>query len=263
MSDSLASKQYWDSLWESRNAPRAVNPHSNLVKDHINVAFDSLFKQIFKRSVVEFIEFGCANSVWLPYFAKEFGFRVTGIDYSALGCEQAKTILAESGVSGDIVLADIFCPPPSLLNRFAYAVSFGLVEHFKETEECIKACAAFLKPSGILVTVIPNMNGLVGWLQKALGREVYDIHIPLDAETLRLAHENAGLSVLDCEYFCFSNFGVLNIERLRRSFFGLLLSRALNAISAISWQLERFGLKFPANRFTSPYIVGVSVKASM
>jgi SAM-dependent methyltransferase len=198
--------------------------------------------------------------VWLPYFAKEFGFRVTGIDYSSTGCEQAKAILAREGVDGDIIFADIFEPPAHLLNRFNYVVSFGLVEHFEATDQCLRACAAFLKPEGCMLTVIPNLNGVVGWIQKCLGRDVYGLHVPVDDVALRRAHEAAGLNVLRCGYFCFSNFAVLNLTRIRQSFLGLWLSRSLVAASAVTWVLEKVGFKFVPNKLTSPYIVCVSTK---
>lgn len=53
-----------------------------------------------------FLEIGCARSRWLPYFAKEFGFEVSGIDYSEVGSQQATQILFNEGVQGNIVFAD-------------------------------------------------------------------------------------------------------------------------------------------------------------
>ena len=262
---SRAPKEYWDSLWQKGQLPRPINPQDRSLKNHVELKFHALFKQIFRTSqncgdAHSLVELGCARSAWLPYFSKEFGFRVTGIDYSYLGCDQAKAILAKSEVEGEIVFADIFQPPPHLRNCFDYVLSFGLVEHFVATDECLRVCAAFLKPEGRMVTIIPNMNGLVGWLQKLLAREVYDVHVSLDARALRRAHEDAGLDILRCEYFCFSNFGVLNLSQIRQSFLGLWLSRALIAISAMTWLLERVGVRLPPNAMTSPYVICVSTK---
>lgn len=264
--ESRAPREYWDLVWREGDLPRPINPRDRSLKNHVELEFDALFKETLtahgSSDAPCLIELGCARSVWLPYFSKEFGFHVAGVDYSPLGCDQATAILAREEVKGEIISADILRPPPYLLNRFDYVVSFGVVEHFEATRECLKACAAFLRPGGTLVTVIPNMNGLVGWLQKCLAKEVYDVHVPLDAKALRREHELGGLTILKCEYFCFLNFGVLNLNRIRRSILGLGLSRALNAISAATWALERIGLRLPVNRITSPYIVCVSVKAA-
>ncbi len=265
MGDSRASKEYWESLWRKGELPGAINPRDRSLRNHVELKFDALFRQVFAaeknpRDTPELLELGCARSAWLPYFSKELGLCVTGLDYSPVGCDQAKAILAMEGVEGEVALADISSPPPHLLNRFRYVVSFGLVEHFEATDECLRSCVAFLKPGGTIVTVIPNMNGLVGLLQKWLGREVYDIHVPLDARALRRAHEVAGLEVLRCEYFCFLNFGVLNLNRIRQYFLGLWLSRALNAISAAAWILERMRVRLPGNEKTSPYVICISTK---
>jgi 2-polyprenyl-3-methyl-5-hydroxy-6-metoxy-1,4-benzoquinol methylase len=265
--DSRAPREYWDSQWQDGKLPRAINPRDHTLKNEWALKFDSLFRQSLAAEKREgdapnLIELGCARSTWLPYFSKELGFCVTGIDYSPVGCDQARAILAMEGVEGDVTLADIFSAPPQLLNRFDYVVSLGVVEHFEETDKCLDSCGTFLKPGGTMVTVIPNMNGLVGWLQQWLEPEVYNLHVPLDAEALQRAHEFAGLDVVRCEYFCFSNFGVLNLNRIRQSFLGLWFSRALNAVSAVTWILERMGVRLPANKVTSPYVICVSTKAA-
>ena len=263
--ESLTPREYWDLAWQEGELPRPINPRDRSLKNHVELEFDALFKQTFiaqkcSGKATSLVELGCGCSVWLPYFAKEFSFHVAGVDYSPLGCDQAKAILAREGVEGEVVFADIFRPPAYFLNRFDFAVSFGVVEHFEATHECLKACAALLKPEGVMFTLIPNMNGLVGWLQKYLAREIYDVHVPLDAGALRRAHEVAGLTILKCEYFCFLNFGVLNLNRIRQSSLGLWLSRALNAISGASWILEGMGVRLPANRLTSPYVICISKK---
>jgi 2-polyprenyl-3-methyl-5-hydroxy-6-metoxy-1,4-benzoquinol methylase len=262
-----APKEYWDSQWQEGGLPRAVDPRDHSLKNEVSLKMDAFFRKQFAMernsgNGTQLLEIGCARSAWLPYFSKEFGFHVAGIDYSPLGCEQARSVLAKEEVEGDVTLADVFQPPPHLLNRFNYVVSFGVVEHFKATDECVRSCGAFLVPGGTMFTFIPNMNGIVGLLQKWLVPEVYDVHVPLDAEALRRAHDTAGQNVVSCEYFCFVNFGVLNLTKIRQSFAGLWCARLLNAISATAWTLERMGLPLPANRFTSPYIVCVSKKAN-
>src|SRR5271170_6459911 len=222
MGDAKASKEYWELLWREEKLPRPIDPRDRSLKNETVLKFDSLFRDVFgaerqPRGTANLLELGCARSTWLPYFSKELGFCVAGIDYSPVGCDQARAILSMEEVEGEITLADLFSAPKNFMNRFNNVVSFGVVEHFEATGECLRSCGAYLKPGGTMVTVIPNMNGLVGKLQKWLEREVYDVHIPLDAEALRRAHETAGLKVMRCEYFCFLNLGVINLNRIRRS----------------------------------------------
>jgi len=213
-----AGPEYWNNAWKGSVVPRPIDPADPSPHNWVDRRFHREFQRLFgesRKSGMKLLELGCAQSRWLPYFAKEFGFSITGLDYSPIGCEMARTILDRSGVAGEIVCADFFGPPDSMRGAFDVVVSFGVAEHFDDTAACIRAFASFLKPGGILFTNIPNMCGLVGFLQRVLNRPVYDIHQILDPNALRAAHEAAGLDVLSCEYFIFNNFGVCNLNKLR------------------------------------------------
>ena len=106
-----------------------------------------------------------------------FCFNVCGIDYSENGCIHSKRILEQQGIAGEIVLGDFFNPPKEMYKKFDVVVSFGVVEHFQETAECLKALRKYLKPGGIIITVIPNMAGLIGTLQRILNKKIYDIPV--------------------------------------------------------------------------------------
>lgn len=137
---------------------------------------------------------------------------MSGIDYSEKGCELARQNLELAGVSGDIYCSDLFCPPAELLGQFDVVVSFGLVEHFVETDRCVAALSRFVRPGGMLLTTSPNLAGAVGLLQRILGRDIYDKHRPLDRRMLLAAHGPSHLNVLDCDYLFFVNFGVVNLS---------------------------------------------------
>lgn len=227
-------------------------------------AFHKRFKSAFgyDSDPKTLIEIGCARSRWLPYFATEFGFEVTGLDYSAVGCDQAREILRRENVPGSVVCANLFDPPSELIGKFDVAVSFGVVEHFEDTREAIRAIARLLKPGGLLVTTVPNLVGWIGWIQKRINSKIYDIHVPLDREALCKAHTDAGLAISRCEYFMFTYFGVLNVnESSDRSFVRSakrLLIRTLEAISLLTWKVETVAGRFPANRSTSPYVLCIA-----
>jgi hypothetical protein len=67
--------------------------------------------------------------------------------------------------------------------------------------------ARFLKPGALMITTVPNLGGLVGLAQKMLDRGIFDKHVVLRQDLLREAHEDAGLSVVWCEFLLFTNFG--------------------------------------------------------
>ena len=251
-----AGRSFWDNFWEGHPLPEAVNPHKRSFKNHVDRRFHDHFVSVFADADLgghELLEVGCGRSRRLPYFAKEFGFSVTGIDYSPIGCDQARSILEKSGVRGRIVMSDFSTPPDDMLEAFDVVVSFGVVEHFSDTASCVAELSKFLKPGGLMITEIPNYVGLIGWLQKRLCRSIFDVHVPLDRESLKAAHEQAGLLVLSCKYFHF-DFSTLGLwcwseHRL----YGAIRLVPL-ALSLPLWALQRMKVPIKPNRVLSTYI---------
>ena len=256
-----AGQKYWNDLWAFSNMPEAVNPSDARLKNYVNRRFHQMFSGLFDKSEThtkELLEIGCAKSAWLPYFAKEFGFSVCGLDYSPTGCQMTKKVLQVNGVEAEIVCADFFMPPENMLGAFDVVVSFGVVEHFDDTAACLKAVSSFLKPGGLLITNIPNMTGWIGAIQKSLNKPVYDIHQLIDPARLRRAHEHAGLEVVECDYFVCTSFGVNNLigisTRTLAGFLKKVLLGVLARASMLVWSIEGMVGVFPPSKFGSPYI---------
>jgi len=256
-----AGQKYWDDSWAASDISEAVNPTDRRLKNYVNRRFDQLFLRLFDKSetpTMRLLEIGCAKSVWLPYFAKEFGFCLSGIDYSPIGCQLAKKVLHVNGVEAEVVCGNFFAPPANMLGAFDVVVSFGVVEHFEDTASCLRAVSSFLKPGGILITSIPNMVGWIGAIQKSVNKPVYDIHQLIDPAGLRKAHEMAGLEVLECNYFIYTNFGVNNLIGIStRNMSGLLKKVFLGILaraSMLAWLLEEKIGYFSPHKFTSPYV---------
>lgn len=258
-----AGKEYWDKTWESCDIPKGFNPQDKGLPNHVNHCFHKYFCQIYSNMSTQgkkILEIGCARSAWLPYFSREFGFDIYGIDYSEIGCRQAMQILSKQGTKGEIVCADFFSPPGSMLKAFDVVVSFGVVEHFKDTTACIAALSIFLKPGGLLITSIPNLCGLNGLIQKIINRSIFDIHIPLDKKGLISAHEINGLRIISCDYFPFMSLGVLNFENWKGSLLYRIGVRFRGLINKLAWSLERTVLVLKPNRWSSPYINCAAIK---
>lgn len=263
-----AGQKYWDDSWASSALPHPVDPADPSLLNWVNRRFHQFFSSLFDRSrgsSMTLLELGCATSAWLPYFAKEYGFSVCGLDYSPVGSQLAREVLRAAGVEAQVVCADLFSPPQQMLGTFDVVVSFGVAEHFEDTASFLAAAASYLKPGGMLITSIPNMTGLVGSLQKTINKPVYDIHQLIDVPTFKEAHARAGLSVSECDYFIFTNFGVSNLMGVStRTPGGFLKQVALGILaraSMLMWRIEdRLG-PFGANRITSPYINCVARKS--
>lgn len=263
-----AGKAYWDSSWEHGSVAAPVDPSRGGLRNYVNRRYHEQFAALFGRGTraahgaldqpLRLLEVGCANSAWLPYFAREFGFKIVGLDYSEIGCAQERRVLKDARVEGDIVCADLFEPPPAMLASFDALITFGVVEHFTDTSRVIRALSAFLKPGAVLFTMIPNLAGSLGVVQRAINKPVYDIHVPLDREALAAAHAAAGLRVEACEYFLATGFDVCNLNGIpmnsAKSYLKKIVLAGLTRLSMAVWWCERATGYWPARRTFAPYI---------
>lgn len=252
MSDRVTRKSevgYWDEFWR-RASGRTSDSY---YRRRLDRAFANALAGL-DTAGMRLLEVGVGGSEYLPYFHRRFGFAVGGIDYSETGCESARKLLAANGTPGEIRQADMFVPPADLLGSFDVAVSLGLVEHFQETAGAVAAVAAFARPGGRMLTVIPNMKGLYGILFKLFNRQAYDTHVPLDLVELIQAHRDCGLLNVGGEYLLglpgVVDGGRYEPARLRRYF-----RKLAYPVSKAYWALEEKGVGVPENAFSSPYII--------
>lgn len=256
-----AGKSYWDSQWQGSELPRALDVEGSGLANHIPRVFHRAFLRVDalrSASGQSLLEIGCARSTWLSYFSKQFGLAVAGLDYSDRGCELTRRILNRDGIPGVVHCRDFQADPGELGNAFDFVISFGVVEHFVPTSQCIKSFARFLRPGGTMITSIPNLAGMNGAIQKVIDRETYDIHVPLDANALGQAHEEAGLCVQQSEYLEFINFGILRF-REGAGVRSTLLRKAFSAVTVGAWKIGE-KVPLPPNRLTSPYALCVARK---
>lgn len=262
-SGDLAGRDFWNSLWGEKSEERREIGFPDLRHWEIPHAelFDRAFSMTGDPRGKEILEIGAGDSGWLPYFSKRWGLRVSGLDYSPNGCRRANELVQRAGSEANIVLADMFDPPESLIGRFDFVLSIGVVEHYADTAGTLRAMARFLRPGGIIITTAPNIPGLVGDLFKVMNRPVYDIHVPIDAPAMRRAHEAAGLEVVEGGYFMSINLGIPNVAGLRPTLGTRLKSVALMGMIAFSrfvWFFERHITKLPSNRYLAPYVAVIA-----
>jgi len=269
MQQDRAGRPYWETVWRDGAAPSTSDAGAGGGGNAVDRRFREYFRAVLTDAVrpgALLLEVGCGSSRWLPYFAKDFGFDVFGIDYSLSGCFNAKEMLAKAGQRGTVVCGDFFSPPSSLHGKFDVVVSFGVAEHFTDTAGCIAAFTEFLRPSGLLLTSVPKLAGLVGRLQRWLSPAIFGIHTVLRREDLSAAHRKSGLEVLRCEYFLAANFGVCNMSKMTGGAFGREFKRRvvrlLARASVLAWEIEKRVGRFRPSRLFSPYVNCVARKTA-
>lgn len=262
----LTDPSYWDAAWTHRGLPEAIHPHSGRSQDHFYDQFHRKMSLLFagldpRRS--RLLEVGCGSSAWLPYFAREFGFQISGLDYSEVGCAQTRALLARERVQGEVVLGDLFSPPEGFTEGFDVVFSFGVVEHFSPPSRCVRAMAALLRPGGLMVSVVPNLTGVIGALQSWINKPVLDVHVLHTAGSLSEAHREADMEVIEGDYFFGNNFGWVNETGAPSN---ALLRPKLRVLSAfrwasrLSWWVEQKAAPMPASRALSPTILCLARK---
>jgi len=256
-------RSYWDGWWERRPLPGALDPFRKGLRNYPYRRFHQFYSELFGRgraSGQRLIEIGCAQSVYLPYFARYHGLRVAGIDQSELGCERARRILEKENITADVYCGDFFAPPPATIGVFDWTVSYGVLEHFDDTAGAIGAVGRFLRPGGRIITFVPNLTGALGRYQRFLDRKLYAAHVPLSAETLAQAHRNAGLDVESALYLLPFGLEVTGIETWGGGAAGLAVKIVNTAVTRSVRFVDDHIVRLKANRWTSPYVVCVARK---
>lgn len=254
-----AGATYWDKNWSKVELPKIFDENDQSHNNYVNLRLHDFFKKLLKdMKKFSVLEIGCANSIWPIYFYQYFNADVYGLDYSEFGCEKSRDLLKHYHVPGEIYCADLFSPPSDLYQKFDLVLSFGVVEHFEDTAHCLKSCAAFVKPGGILLTLIPNILSIIGFVQKFVDKEIYDVHVPLTKKNMLNAHQSAALELSYCDYFMSINLSVVNSGSFSQHKFNTFFRHILSGTSKIFWLLEKYGIKIPKNRLTSPYIMTVA-----
>lgn len=248
---------YWNALWRGRPALQPIDPHKgglrNYAYRHLHREFMALLADEAPAGKTLF-EAGCGGSRWLAYFHRTHGCRVAGMDYSPDGCGMVQEMLERLGAEHHIVTGDVFDPPADFPGGFDFVFSNGLLEHFTDTPGAVAACAAFLRPGGLMITLIPNMTGAPGWLQRFFDRELYEKHVPLDCAQLAEAHRQAGLEITVSHYVMLAHLGVIQFGAMERLIGARPLQVLKLALSAPLWGLGPL-LGMRPNHITSPFIL--------
>jgi SAM-dependent methyltransferase len=260
-----AGTEFWDEWWRRSSLPEPIDPRRGGLKNYPYRSFHRFFERALGESArgETLIEIGCAQSVFLPYFANYFAFRVLGLDRSEIGCERARRILEREKVAGDIYCGDLFEPPAELVGACDVAVAFGVLEHFDDTAGTVRAVARFLKPRGRVISWVPNLTGALGRYQRLLDPALYKVHRPLDRESFAQAHVDAGLEVELAEYLMPVGLEVFNVESWKSGHARKALTRAHGLASRLAWFVDEHWFLLPPNRWTSPYVACVAQKPAV
>lgn len=194
------------------------------------------------------IEIGCVPGNWLVYLAKEFGYVVSGIDYSDLLDYTRANLVYHHVPVGDLFNADLFTFESP--KKYDLVFSTGFVEHFTDHNLVIQKHADLARPGGLVIIIVPNLTHIHRLLCSTFDRKNFDAHVLtlMDRHNLRNALRSAGLEVLRCDF--------------QKTFRPVYPLPRMISIGSRAFQkgLRISRLDNIPNRFGSPYLISVSRK---
>ncbi len=252
----LTKKKYWNDCYEARGnlAPLQTQDFKHFCYAKMLEITAGVGLQ--KKSV---LEIGGGGSEWIVRHAMEYPDSVfTALDYSETGCKSLEDFSRENNLKNIKVICDDFFNARNCDGKYDVVYSQGVVEHFENLAEVMRALKRFMTGNGRMVTIIPNMSGINGWLTSIFNQAVFDIHVPHTKESFKAGHMDAGLEIMEYGYLCSNNFGVLSSCFADETGVNFFLYKQLTRVSKLIWWAESTFSEFPAGRLFSPYIYCVA-----
>jgi 2-polyprenyl-3-methyl-5-hydroxy-6-metoxy-1,4-benzoquinol methylase len=260
----LSSRDYWDQVLLQAELPRICTRRAY----HQRITMDFMDEFIRNGNYKTLFEVGCGSSGWLPYFVQKYQLFVSGLDYSQPGCLLAEKNLRMLGTPhAEIICKDIFEPECTNGKKYDIVFSYGVIEHFKDPGQLISIFSDFLNPGGLVISLVPNLNGLMGAISKCFVRDIFYMHRVMNSKQLRKYHEQNGLVNLKTGYagtFTLSALPLVkskvwiykpgSIQRKIMSVLFGMIDKAANNF----FKLTRINLP---SRYFSPYIICVAQKS--
>ena len=242
----LSERNFWEDFYRRREN-KAYLPNPNRSRNHFEL--DLIFKSFLRPdSSTKLLELGAGDSIWLPYFAKNFRFKVYGIDYSPKGCEMAKVNLELAEVEGEVICADFFQLDEKWNGYFDIIISFGVIEHFEDPSMICGLIKRLLKKNGLVITVVPNTASLLMRFQKFVDEEVYRTHKIFDLTQLSDFHKQAGFKIVFECYFQFMDLSILNYRKVVSKGMFKLIARSITALNLPILYFQKLFHWFPQSR---------------
>lgn len=165
-------RNYWEKNWEQKISKKPLSL-LNVFNSDATAVLSSALRKTFSPTVVEI---GFAPGKYLDYFEKHFHGKCHGYDYSESGCREARQFLSTQGSKVLVHCQDVLTSPPDPTHRAQLVYSLGVVEHFADPKEMVRAHLAPLADDGVAIIILPNYQGMNHWIQARLNPENLTIH---------------------------------------------------------------------------------------
>jgi trans-aconitate methyltransferase len=201
MDNNLTDRSFWKAFWESR-----IGLIFNIKRDYI--FGDILCKLKAQNGYETAIELGGFPGYYTIYLKKYEDMDTTLFDYF-VHQGLINELLEVNGLKEtdiNIIEADLFSYQPE--TQYDMVLSFGLIEHFKDTKAIIATHLPFLKDNGTLFITLPNFKSINGWVQRKFDLENYNKHYIESMNPALLASYCKELGLKDVESYYHGKFSM-------------------------------------------------------
>ncbi|MFH1936908.1 MAG: class I SAM-dependent methyltransferase, partial [Bacteroidota bacterium] len=181
-------------------------------------------------------------------------------DYSSEGNQATRDRFNQTGKEIQIFERDLF-GDVSDLPTFDVVFSLGFIEHFDDPLPTIEKHLALVKPGGILLLGVPNLDGIYKKVLRITApsfEESHNLNV-MNLDSWKEFENKLNLKPLFRGYI--GGFEPLNMKKLERK---TLLSRGLNLIAALLTVTLSFHFSFFRkfnSRYWSGYMIGIYKKS--
>lgn len=189
--NSVTNRSYWNSVWSSTPATSVLDP-----KDFY-AGRNGLFVKLIQRQVGEvrgrsLIELGGGgNNTRLLALTKWLGVDATVLDFSEEGLRAVGDLLSANECRARLINADLGSWAPE--ERYDVVTHWGVLEHFVDPRPLLEKSALALKPGGVLVFSMPNMEAFASRLWARWSPENWGVHVWHSEQTVMRCLAEIGL----------------------------------------------------------------------
>jgi SAM-dependent methyltransferase len=248
MADELTTRKYWEDYYK----------HNHADKDHIvNLCsqYDSYWDDLIPTSSQDktLLEVGGYPGRYLAYLANKFKLEPTCLDFNSDKTQIQRTFAIMNVSDYHLLQKDFTKSEPEKTYDFVFSI--GFVEHFEDFNAILDKHAAYLKPGGKILILIPNkryVRRVYGYLVDYKNLKAHNLKC-MSLKTFRDFGKRNGLKINRLEYrggFPFSVHQKLNI-------FQKIIFKGTRAI--FKFGLNPYLRKHPSKYF-SESIIGIFEK---
>ncbi len=211
--NSLTTSEFWEEKYL-----KSGKVYPNRLLCRMDYEFINIVKPYLKqKSGGQLVELGCGDSYWLPYFAKEYGYKVSGMDFSLERLMRTKTKLEYQEIKNyELIQDDVTKIHEAWINKFDVVYSRGVIEHFSSPLNVLKIFTGYMNPDGLIITEVPHLKSKWGDLQNIINCEVAKGYVCMNLEDIIEFHKKSGLKIIIATYYRWFDPSVCNYDSLPR-----------------------------------------------